>query len=149
MTFSDDTVDWLILLMAVIAITDQNFEDEVVKSKLPVVVDFWGSWCVPCIAALPKLVEVQSKYKGKGLVTLSIAMDRLEDLEKLKSIIIDKKLDWTNLFVDRNGSMTILKDYKIQQYPTTLLIDQKGKVVMRSTGAKALEEIDEYLSKKL
>jgi thiol-disulfide isomerase/thioredoxin len=114
-----------------------------------VMIDFWGSWCGPCIAALPKLVEVQNKYKDKGLVTLSIAMDQLKDLEKLKSMIIDQKLDWTNLFVDRNGSMTILKDYRMQRYPTTLLIDPRGKVVLRGIGAKALEEIDEYLSKKL
>ncbi len=48
-----------------ININDETFEDEVLKSKVPVLVDFWAPWCSPCKAAAPVLEKVASDYKGK------------------------------------------------------------------------------------
>lgn len=51
--------------MADIAITDQNFEEEVVKSNVPVVVDFWAPWCAPCRVVGPVIEELAKEYSGK------------------------------------------------------------------------------------
>jgi thioredoxin 1 len=48
-----------------IHIKDDTFEDEVIKSKVPVLVDFWAPWCGPCKAAAPVLEKVAGDYKGK------------------------------------------------------------------------------------
>jgi thioredoxin 1 len=48
-----------------INIKDDTFEDEVIKSKVPVLVDFWAPWCGPCKAAAPVLEKVAGDYKGK------------------------------------------------------------------------------------
>ncbi len=47
------------------AITDNNFESEVLKSATPVLVDFWATWCGPCRALAPKLEELSTAYNGK------------------------------------------------------------------------------------
>ena len=48
-----------------ITVTDANFETEVLKSSVPVLVDFWAEWCAPCKALSPTIDDVASQYKGK------------------------------------------------------------------------------------
>jgi thioredoxin 1 len=48
-----------------IEVNDQNFEDEVIKSSLPVLVDFWAPWCGPCRMVAPVIEKLSEKYKGK------------------------------------------------------------------------------------
>jgi thioredoxin 1 len=45
--------------------TDQNFEKEVLQSKVPVLVDFWASWCMPCLKIAPLVEELSNEYDGK------------------------------------------------------------------------------------
>lgn len=49
----------------VIEVTDQNFEDEVIKSTLPVLVDLWAPWCCPCLMVAPVIDKLAEKYNGK------------------------------------------------------------------------------------
>lgn len=48
-----------------ITVTDSNFEEEVVKSDIPVLVDFWAEWCMPCKMVLPILKEIAEEMEGK------------------------------------------------------------------------------------
>lgn len=49
----------------ILTLNDQNFEAEVLKSKLPVLVDFWAEWCSPCLMATPVIEEIAKEYEGK------------------------------------------------------------------------------------
>jgi thioredoxin 1 len=54
--------------MADIVITDQNFQQQVIGSKTPVVVDFWAPWCQPCRMVTPLIEELAKEYQGKVVV---------------------------------------------------------------------------------
>ncbi len=111
------------------------------------IIDFWGSWCDPCIEALPELVRLHKKYTHVGLKILSIAADRDSDIDKLKAMIKKQKLNWDHIIVGRGGTHAIVRDYHIQTYPTTIMIDSNGKIVKREIGLTALKSIDNYLIK--
>src|ERR1043165_1655504 len=52
----------------IVALTDSNFADEVLKSPLPIMVDFWAEWCAPCKMVAPILEELATEYEGKARV---------------------------------------------------------------------------------
>ena len=54
--------------MAAITITKDNFEEEVIKSDVPVVVDFWATWCGPCKRLGPIIEEIAAEYDGKAII---------------------------------------------------------------------------------
>jgi thioredoxin 1 len=54
--------------MALVTITDDNFEEEVLKSDKPVLIDFWATWCGPCRIIAPIVEEMATEYEGKAKI---------------------------------------------------------------------------------
>jgi len=65
--------------MAVLSVTDKNFENEVLKSNIPVMVDFWAEWCGPCKVVSPIVDEIASDLDGKLKVT-KVNVDDAQEL---------------------------------------------------------------------
>jgi len=120
----------------------KDFDFEEYRGKY-VLIDFWGSWCVPCIKFIPRIAEINSKYKTKGFVMVSVAYD--ENIEKVKELIESNQMNWIHLFQSKKNAEFIEK-LKVSAYPTLILVDPSGKIVCRD---KSIEEIDELLSKCL
>ncbi len=106
--------------MADLTLTDKNFEEEVLKSEQPVLVDFWAEWCHPCRIVGPIIEELATEYSGKLKVG---------------------KVD-----VDANQ---VANNYGIMSIPSILLF-KNGKVVKTLVGAQSKDnykkEIDSVLS---
>lgn len=100
-----------------------------------VYLDFWGTWCAPCVAELPKLMEVYSKHSAKNFSIIGIAKDSEEGLKKF---LKDKNVPWPQIV--QNTDSQIIEDYNISSYPTTFLIDPEGKIIAKNLRAEALDE---------
>jgi thioredoxin 1 len=105
--------------MPEIKFTDQNFEEEVTKSKVPVLVDFWAPWCGPCQMMGPIIEELAKEYEGKAI-----------------------KIGKVN--VDENPTMA--EKYSVMSIPA-FKIFKDGKVVNEMVGAQAKEGLKEILDK--
>jgi thioredoxin 1 len=106
--------------MALVHITDDNFEKEVLESAEPVLIDFWAVWCGPCRMIAPVVEELASEYAGKAKIG---------------------KLD-----VDSNPM--VASKYGIRSIPT-LLIFKDGKVVEQIVGAVPKQKLVSALESQL
>jgi thiol-disulfide isomerase/thioredoxin len=109
----------------------KDFDLSKLKGKL-VLVDFWATWCPPCREQIPFVVEANKKFKDKGLVVVSIAIDETEGT--VKEFAKEHKMDWIHLVDETaNKGFKFAGIYDVMTIPTMFLIDHEGKVVLRSS----------------
>ncbi|MCX6299317.1 MAG: TlpA disulfide reductase family protein [Bacteroidetes bacterium] len=109
------------------------------KGKV-ILIDFWGSWCVPCRMSHPALKKLYDKYKSKGFEIIGIANELANSTrDKAKQDIAWRKaikedgLKWLQVMYDP-AIIDLVKEYDINGYPTKFLVDQNGKFIMRILG---------------
>lgn len=95
-----------------------------------VLIDFWGTWCGPCVAEMPTVKKYQDKYKDK-LVVLGINSG--ESKEKINNFINPKNYDWQQLITGTDADNFVLK-FNVQGFPTKFIIDPEGKILHRFVG---------------
>ena len=127
------------------AMDGRLFELSALRGKY-VLLDFWGSWCNPCISAIPDLVSLDRKYKHI-LSIVSIAYDEKKNLAVLNKLIKENGMGWIHLFEDnkdKSGS-SIVKKFKVEAFPTQILIDPEGKIILRTEGIGKGDLIETHL----
>ena len=102
--------------MAEIKLTDQNFEQEVLRADLPVLVDFWASWCGPCRMLSPVIAEIAEEYAGKV---------------KVGKVNVDEQPNLANR-------------YGIASIPTVMLF-KNGEVINTSLGYRPKNDLETLL----
>ncbi len=123
---------------------------EIIKNKY-VFIDFWGSWCNPCIASIPKLKELYEKIEGrKDVDVIGIALEYEEKPEKLSSIINNKRIKWGNYWVNKSNVKSLTtphQRFRVDTYPTYIILNDQGGVVYRTFGsANTQKAIDFFLN---
>lgn len=98
------------------------------KGKV-VMLNYWATWCVPCIKEMPLFVEIYNKYKAQGLEILAVSVDSLEDRPKIAPYVEKTKIGFPVLY-DENSAQS----YGVHSYPTTIFIDREGVVRYRTLG---------------
>lgn len=105
-----------------------------------VLLDFWGSWCVPCRKSHPELKVVYERYRERGFEIIGISNEavagtksKAEQTERWKKAVEEDGIPWKQILYDPNIN-DIVKTYDINGYPTKILIDAQGKIVLRLLG---------------
>jgi thiol-disulfide isomerase/thioredoxin len=101
-----------------------------------ILVDFWATWCPPCVAALPKVKKMYIDYHAKGLEVLAVSSD--ENVDELKAFLArDKGMNWPQAFDPKKGAdelHPLAKSVGVARLPAMFLIDRQG--ILRSTDAQ-------------
>jgi thiol-disulfide isomerase/thioredoxin len=116
------------------------------KKKKMTLVEFWGTWCGPCIELTPKVIELHKQFEDE-VRFISVASDK--DVNEVKAYVKKNKIKWEQAFTDqRKIKNTIIGEWNIRAYPTFILIDDNQKMVYAGTSGEILENIRKILTKK-
>jgi len=96
------------------------------KGKV-VLVDFWATWCPPCTASIPVLIDLYNNLNEKGLVVLGISIEEPTTLMKYRE---KAQISYPILL----GNNDVAKAYNVQYIPTMVIIDKKGRISKRQVG---------------
>lgn len=103
-----------------------------------VLVDFWASWCGPCRAENPNVLEAYNKYQDKNFTVVGISLDDKD--ANWKKAIRDDKMPWTQLSDLKGWKNEVSTYYGIQGIPSNLLVDPSGKIVARDLRGEGLHK---------
>lgn len=92
-----------------------------------IMVNFWASWCPPCIREIPAFIKLQEDYKDKGLVIIGIALDNKASVEQFTDPM---DINYPILIADLEGlSLSTAYGNRLGVLPYTVIVDRKGKIV--------------------
>ena len=110
-----------------------------------VLLDFWASWCGPCMGEVPHLKKTYEAFHDKGFEIYGVSFDK--DREKWLAAVEQNGMNWIHVSELNRFDCQAGKDYAVQAIPTNLLIDAEGKIVAKNLRGEALyEKIAELLA---
>jgi len=117
------------------------------KGKV-LLIDFWATWCGPCMHELPNVIAAYEKYHSKGFEILGVSLD--EDRAAFDKCIEEKKMSWRHHYDGNGWKNEIAQAYGVQSIPATYLVGPDGKVLaVGLRGDKLDKELGRLLGKAL
>jgi thiol-disulfide isomerase/thioredoxin len=129
------------------ALDGQPLDLEKLRGRV-IVLDFWATWCAPCVQAMPGLQKLSEKYANQPVSIIGVTLDSKNAEGKVKSFLADKKFTFRQ-FHDPQGEVG--RSFKVQSLPTTVLLDKQGVVqaVHIGAGPGLHEELEKQLERLL
>ena len=114
------------------------------KNKL-VLIDFWGTWCAPCVKEQPELAKLYKKYKsqsfanGNGFEIFGVSLDAKK--ENWENGIKSQNINWIQVSDLKFWRSPVAKTYNIQELPFNLLLDGRGVILAKNLHGAELEKV--------
>jgi peroxiredoxin len=116
------------------------------KGKV-VLLDFWATWCGPCVRELPNVIKTYDTYHKQGFEIIGISLDK--DQAKLASFTKDKNMTWTQYFDGLQWQNKLAVKYGVNSIPATYLLDGQGTIIGKDLRGEGLEQaVAKALAKK-
>jgi thiol-disulfide isomerase/thioredoxin len=116
-----------------------------------VVVDFWATWCVPCVEEMPKMKTLYAEYKDKGVEFIGVSLDLPKEkggLDKLKKYVADNKIGWPQYYQGNFWESEFSAGWGINSIPCVFIVDAEGNLYTTEANRKLEKLIPEVLGKK-
>lgn len=122
--------------------TDGEFIDldKTYRYQKPIVIDFWGSWCAPCLEEIPELTKLFNKKPSLNLISIHVEYNP-EGITKAKKIINDKQMKWVHIPEIWSEGGGIKDKLAVNTFPTLIMIDQDGKIIFREEGLGSVAKL--------
>jgi len=125
----------------------EPFDAQSLQGKV-VLVDYWATWCAPCIRELPNIKQLYDRFHDQGFEVVGISLD--DDRAAVESFVQQRDIPWPILAGQDESTSgwnhPMAVQYGIQRLPTAILLDQQGKVVsLEATGPQLEQRVAELL----
>ena len=122
-----------------------KLSDYVAKNKV-VLLDFWASWCTPCLNEIPNLKAAYNKFKSKGFEIVSVSVD--DGTDEWIQAVKDNGMNWVQLWNGEDMENSAAVKYSISAIPSTFLIDSEGTIIGKNLRDKELEAaLEDFFNK--
>ncbi len=103
-----------------------------------VLVDFWATWCGPCVGEIPNMKKLYDAYKGKGFEIVGISLDR--DADAPKKFMEKRELGWACIF-EEGGRQPLADHYGVMAIPLAIVVNKQGRVISMNARGPELARI--------
>ena len=119
------------------------------KGKV-VVIDFWATWCGPCVAEMPALKKLYAEYKDRGVEFIGVSLDYKDGgLDQLKAFVTKEEIAWPQYFQGDGFASNFSTSWGINSIPVVFLVDQEGKLFSVEARGKLETMIPELLNRSV
>ena len=109
-----------------------------------VLIDFWATWCGPCVAELPNVLKAYNDLHPKGFEIIGISLD--QDKAKLEAFVKERGMAWPQYFDGKGWGNEISTRYGINSIPAMWLVNKKGMVVSTNAREDLAAEVAKLLA---
>ncbi|NBC83678.1 MAG: redoxin domain-containing protein [Bacteroidetes bacterium] len=119
------------LQMEVEKLSGENLVLSELKGQQLTVLDFWATWCQPCVKAIPELIKIHDEYVDKGVQLIGVNTDGPRNLAKVKPFVNSMGINYPIIM---DTDQDIMRAFGVQAMPTMLVLNNDGEIVFAHEG---------------